>query len=277
MMQNSLGRGEVGRKSVTALTQQQERALARQWQREGDRGARNLLVQSQFGYALTVARRCNRRGTSIEELLAEASLGLIQAANRFDPECGCRFFTYAKYWVRVYITRWASQRSAVLRRSRLLSKVRREWARAFSLVGDGLEARGIVAERLNLSERAIEPLLCAIEQHEVSFDALAPEQIASGSQLRESEIDPEQALLQRVESVRRQRMVSEVLGSLDTRESRIVADRLMADSDCALTLEQLGKEFGVSRERVRQLEERLKQKLARQLQSLAHPEREVAA
>jgi len=69
------------------------------------------------------------------------------------------------------------------------------------------------------------------------------------------------------------RMVREVLQTLDARERRIVARRLMVDGDTALTLKQLGEAFGVSRERVRQLEERTKQKLASKLRGLAHPDR----
>jgi len=86
-------------------------------------------------------------------------------------------------------------------------------------------------------------------------------------------MDPEQFLLRRVERLQRQTLVSEALGTLDIRERRIAARRLMADGDTALTLQQLGKEFGVSGERVRQLEERLKEKLARQLRPLVEPDR----
>ncbi|HYP76794.1 MAG TPA: sigma-70 family RNA polymerase sigma factor [Polyangiaceae bacterium] len=257
--------------SAPVLTLQQEQELARRWQRNGDEAARNLLVQSQLGYARSVARRRNGPSTSVDELLAEGSLGLIQAANRFDPERGYRFFTYAKHWVHVYVSRCANRRCA-LRSTRLLNKVRRERARAISLVGDGPQVRGIIAARLDLSDAEVEALLCALARREVSFEAIAPEQIASESQLRDDETDPEQRLLLQAELSERQALVNEVLGTLDQRERSIVTRRLMADSDTALTLEELGREFGISRERVRQLEARLKQKLARQLRSLSERE-----
>ena len=229
-------------------------------------------MQSQLGYALMVARRSNRSGTSVDELLAEGSLGLIQAANRFDPERGYRFFTYAKHWVHVYISKWATRRSGgMVYNSKRLRKVNQERARAFSLVGDGLAARRLIAERLNLSDDEVDASLGALEAREVSFDAVPPEQITT--LVRPDEPDPEQTLLQRAERVRCQSLVSEVLRTLDARERRIVAERLMVDREGALTLEQLGKEFGVSRERVRQLEERLKHKLARELGRLAEPKR----
>jgi len=249
--------------------------LVRRWQRHGDQAARNLLVQSQFSYVLAVARRCRGPGVSVSELLAEGSLGLIRAANKFDPERGYRFFTYAKHWVHVYVSKCVNRQTTLaLSGSRILNKARRERARAFSLVGEGPEARGITAERLNLSHDEVEALLCLLDQREVSFDALAPEQIANESQPREDEADPEQSLLQRADQQRREAMVREVLGTLNARERVIVARRLMVDGDGALTLEQLAKQFGISRERVRQLEERIKQKLARELRRLT--EREVA-
>jgi RNA polymerase sigma-32 factor len=265
---------EESNKGAPKLSPQQEQELARRWQLDGDTAARNLLVQSQLGYALMAARRSCRPGTSIEELLAEGSLGLIRAANHFDPERGYRFFTYAKHWVHVYVSKWANRRPGVIARdSRLLSKVRRERARAFTLVGEGPDARRMIAERLSRSEDEVEGLLCSLEDRDVWFDAVPPEQIASANQERQAEPDPERSLLERAEGARRQSLVREALGTLDARELRIVTRRLMADSDSRLTLEQIGAEFGVSRERVRQLEERLKQKLASQLRALAAQER----
>jgi RNA polymerase sigma factor (sigma-70 family) len=119
-----------------------------------------------------------------------------------------------------------------------------------------------------------------LDQREVSFEALAPEQVSRGTQSVAHEMDPEQHLLQRVDRAHRQSRVKEVLGTLDSREQRIVARRLMADLDTSLTLQQLGKEFGVSSERVRQLEVRLKLKLAQQLCGLRESDlikRELAA
>ena len=244
--------------------------MARRWLGMGDESARNRLVQSQLGYVRTVARRSRRSGLAIDELLAEGSLGLIRAANKFDPDRGYRFFTYAKHWVHVYVSNCVSRHSRVtLQRTRLLSKATRERARAFSLVGEGLAARQLIAERMTLGIDEVEALLCTIDQREVSFEALAPEQIASDSEPREEEVDPEQLLLRRADRVQRESMVREMLGTLDARERCIVARRLMADSDSMLTLEQLGDEFGVSRERIRQLEKRIKQKLARRFRAPA--------
>ncbi len=273
-MRTSNLRREKCAEVTPALNPEQEQELARLWRRHGDQSARNLLVQSQFGYVLTIARRSRRPGVSIDELLAEGSLGLLRAANKFDPERGYRFFTYAKHWVHVYVSNCVNRRSMVtLQGNRLLSKVRRERARALSLVGEGLEARRIIAQRMNLAVDQVDALLCTLDQREVSFEALGPEQIASGSEPREGETDPEQSLLQRADSLQREAMVRKVLRTLDARERRIVTRRLMADRDAILTLEQLGKEFGVSRERIRQLEERIKEKLARQLRRLNEPER----
>jgi len=270
-MERSQSHYERVASAAPALTAEREQELARLWQRQGDERARNLLVQSQFGYVLAVARRNRRPNVAIDELLAEGSLGLLCAANKFDPERGYRFFTYAKHWVVAYVSHCVNHRSVVtVKDTRLLSKVKKERTRAHGLVGEGLQARRMIADRMKLSDDEVDALLCMLDQREVSFEALAPEQIASESQAHEeNEADPEQCLIQRVDSVQREAMVRAAVGILNARELRIVTRRLMADSDSMLTLSQLGNELGVSRERVRQLEDRVKQKLATQLRALA--------
>jgi RNA polymerase sigma-32 factor len=152
--------------------------------------------------------------------------------------------------------------------TRTLRRARREHARATTLAGEGLPARRVMGERLKLSEEQVDALLEMIERRQVSFEVLASQ---SGS-LNQShfsccEASPEQALVERAEQALRVAAIRGALAVLTERERAIVKHRLMGDESTALTLKELGDEFGVSRERVRQLEERLKRKLAENLRS----------
>ena len=257
-------------KGLPRLTEREERDLAQRWQQAGDQEARNLLVQSQLRFVLVVAQQYCKAGAPLTELVAEVNVGLIHAANKFDPERGCRFFTYAKHWVRVYVSECAIRHSGfALRGSRILRKARREQTRAANLVGEGPEARAVMAERLELPVEQVDALLYLLQRREVSLDSLVLEHTSPDSPLCSTDSSPEQMALQRDEQTRTKTAIKAAVASLDARERRIVAQRLMADDDAVLTLKQLGTEFGVSRERVRQLEERLKQKLAKQMSQLS--------
>ncbi|MET0792888.1 MAG: sigma-70 family RNA polymerase sigma factor [Polyangiaceae bacterium] len=257
-------------KDLPRLSEREERDLARRWQRGGDQEARNLLVQSQLSFVLVVARQYCKAGTPLSELVAEGNVGLIHAANKFDAERGCRFFTYAKHWVRVYVSECAIRHSGfALRGSRMLRKARREQTRAVNLLGEGPEARAVMAQRLEQSAEQVDALLYLLQRREVSLESLLLEHGSPDSALCSPESSPEQVALQRDEQRRTKTAVKDAVAALDARERRIVAQRLMADEDTALTLKQLGTEFGVSRERVRQLEERVKQKLAKQMNDLS--------
>lgn len=213
---------------------------------------------------LFVARKYQRAGVSLSELIAEGHYALLHAAERFDPELGYRFVTYAKYWVRVSISECVIRnRSGRFHDSRMLRKVRREYARAAALVGDGLAARQLLAERLRLNAEQTDGVLSLLEQHQVSFESLGGQHQTSGEEpLYSNEPSPEQVIEQRREAHLLRTAVRDALTALSPRERTIVERRFMADEDAMLTLKELGNGFGVSRERVRQLECRLKRKLA---------------
>lgn len=246
------------------MSELEERAVARRWRDCGDVQARNLLVESQLPFVLFVARKYRRASVSLSELVAEGNYALLHAAELFDPELGYRFVTYAKYWVRAYISECVVRHSSSgFHDSRMLRKARREYSRAAALVGDGMAARQLMAERLQLSPEQTDAALCRLEERQVSFDSLRGERRVLGEDpLCSSELGPEQAIAARREAQLLKAAVRDALAGLSPRERTIVERRLMADDDSMSTLTELGKGFGVSRERVRQLECRLKRKLA---------------
>ena len=238
-----------------------ELRLARRWRNDGDVRARNQLLEAHLGFVLPIARSYHRAGMCLQELIAEGNLGLLRALDRFDPERGFRFVSYAKHWVRVHVSECALRnRYRVFRDSRLLRKVRRAYRRASGLQGEGIRARELAAALLGLSSTDFDALFSVCEQRRVSCElALAELELP-----REHE-DPEHALIRARERVALKGALNAALRDLDARERVIVERRLMADPDSAHTLLELAGELGVSRERVRQLEARLKERLRARL------------
>lgn len=266
---------------VAPLSPEQELKLARRWRDRGDLAARNELIRAHLRYVLPIVRRYDRPAASLRELLAAGNLGLLHALDKFEPERGFRFVTYAKYWIRAYASECAIDNSSpVFRQSRLLRKVRRAYTLASNQIGEGTAARALVASRLGLDTREVDELVTLVEHRRVSLEALTAVSSTAESCPLSSRDSPEQTLLNEDERRLLGRAVREALQSLDPRERRIVEQRLMADDEAALTLKQLGEEFGVSRERVRQLEVRLRRKLADRLRGIREAEaqlQEVAA
>jgi RNA polymerase sigma-32 factor len=269
-MEPSLRRYVDRVQSMALLSREEEMTLARRWREQGDEAARNLLVQSHLRFVLPIARRYHRGGGSMSELVAEGNLGLLRAASKFEPKRGYRFVTYAKNWVRVHVSECAIRSSgSTFGHSRVLRKVRRELARSNTLVGEGPAAQRLLAERLQLSSKQVDALLGLTAQQHVSLECLAPDQSALGEgSLCAKDASPEQAIIEHDERCRLKDAVRHALANLDVRERQIVERRLMVDKETMLTLKQLGEAFGVSRERVRQLEARLKDKLATHFRAL---------
>ena len=243
------------------LSHKEESALARRWRKLGDQAARNLLIQAHLRLVPPIARRYHRPGASLSELVAEGNFGLLRASAKFEPQRGYRFGTYARYWIRACVAECASRNSeGAMAMPRTLRKVRREHARATTIVGDGIDVRGIIAERLQVNPGTVDDLVGLLQRRQVSFESLHSEW-HTDEPFYASEASPEQALLIKTERQLLGEAVRRALVSLSARERRIVDRRLMADAEAMLTLKELGREFGVSRERVRQLEVNIKRKL----------------
>jgi RNA polymerase sigma-32 factor len=243
------------------LSQKEESALARRWRKLGDHAARNLLVQAHLRLVPPIARRYYRPGASLSELVAEGNFGLLRASAKFEPQLGYRFATYARYWIRACVSECAIRNSgAAMSLPRTLRKVRREHARATTIVGDSVDVRRIIAERLQMNPGTVDDLVSLLHRRQVSFESLHSEW-HTDEPLYAREASPEQAMVNKTERELLGEAVRVALLSLNARERRIVDQRLMADAEAMLTLKELGHEFGVSRERVRQLEVNIKRKL----------------
>ena len=250
-----------------AVSREEELTLIRRWRLEQDESARDALVRSSLRHVVSIARRYQRYGIPLSELISEGNFGVVRALTKFDGTRGTLFITYASYWVRACILQhvlrsWSIVGSG-LPRSRLFFKLRRERAKLSGLIGDGAQASVILSERLGISEARLNALLQRVDQRDCSLDAevFQDGSLAMVNTLPSSEPDQEQQVLACEFGGNALAAVRDALTILDDRERYIVQHRMLADRDAELSLADIGRSLGISRERARQLEERAKRKL----------------
>jgi RNA polymerase sigma-32 factor len=261
-------------RSVPRLTREEEHDLALRVQ-AGDAQAAHALVEANLRFVVAVALQYRRYGIPLWELIAEGSLGLMMAVRKFDPERGTRFVTYAGYWIRAYVldlvvksTSMVGAGSGVLR-SKLFFRLRRERAQIANLEQDPQRRIELLAERFNVEPDKARAMLSQLDARDVSLDGTmhADSGLTMLDTLRDDHADQEVELVAAERQARVHSDLTDALRTLDRRERFIVEKRIMGDDE--LSLAELGRQLGVSRERARQLEARAKRKLKRQLEALA--------
>lgn len=260
-------------RTAPRLSREEEHELALR-ARQGERSAANALVEGNLRFVVAIALQYRRYGIPIWELIEEGSLGLMMAVRKFDPERGTRFVTYAGYWVRAYVldlivksTSMVGAGSGVLR-SKLFFRMRRERAQIANLEQDPERRLEILASRFNVDTDKARRMVAQLEARDVSLDSAAhPESnVTLLDTLRDNAGGQEGVLLEAEYHGQLHNELSDALGTLDHRERFIVEKRIMGDEE--LSLAELGRQLGVSRERARQLEARAKRKLRLQLEAL---------
>ena len=253
---------ELGRYSL--LTREGEVELARRIERGGPQGemARRELVESNQGLVIAVARRYADRGLPLSDLAQEGNLGLLKAVDKYNYKLGYRFSTYAIWWIRQGITRALYDKARTIRlpvhivekRTRL-EQVRRGIRRETGTDGELPE----IAERLELPVRRLEQLM------DVVCDPISLDEPLKGQEDRAigetvadlSTPSPHEVMASRELSLR----TLKALSRLDDRERRTLRLRFGIGAHRPHTLEEIGTKFGVTRERVRQIECKALQKL----------------
>jgi len=256
------------------LSRERERQLALRWRAERDAAAREELVRSQLRNVVAIARSYRREsGATLDELIAEGNFGLLQAIEKFDPVYGTRFVTYAAYWIRAYISQYLrSSRSLVTTgvHSKMLSKIRRERQRLVHQTGQEGDHELQLAERLSISPERLRSLAARLEVRDVPWETSGEE---AGGAANEGghlhTLDPEQRILSCEMEAQTALAVKIAVAALSERERFVVERRHMAHRDDQLCLAEIGRCFGVSRERARQIESAALRKLKTALQRSA--------
>ena len=255
------------------LSREEEAELWHRWHDAQDEAASDALVRANLRYAVSIAFKYRRYGLPLTDLIAEGNFGIMHALNKFEPDRGNRFVTYAAYWIRAFILNYIIRSWSMVGggsgalRSKMFFKLRREKVRITNLVGEGEQAEEMLAERFNTSRDHIVELIGRLEARDVSLDAKVFDDgaISLIDTLVSPNVNQEEIFSRTQQDSRVNPIVHAALDTLDRRERYIVEHRLMVDDEEILSLAELGRRLRVSRERARQLEARAKRKLKQRI------------
>jgi len=261
--------------SEPILEREYEAELARKWKYNRDERAMHELVRSYARLVIGAASRYKNYGLPLGDLIQEGNIGLMQAANRFEPEREVRFSTYAAWWIRAsiqdYILRnWsivrtgttAAQKSLFFNLRRLRTKI----DGAATDKGLTYEGREKISKLLGVKMKDVEDMEARMSGGDQSLNALLTEEGDEEYQsfLPDTRPSPEDIVIGMKDSKTRSAWLNSALKTLSDREQRIIRERHLQYE--TVTLEDLGKKLGVSKERVRQLEARAMEKLKQNLE-----------
>jgi RNA polymerase sigma-32 factor len=255
------------------LDRETEHALIVAWQKRGDKRACDRLVRANLRHVVSIALKYRRYGVPVSELIAEGNFGLMHALSKFDSKLGHRFVTYAAYWIRAYVLGYVLRTWSLVGggsgalRSKVFFKLRRERIRLMNLTGDAQEAERLLAERLGVPDATLQRMLQRLDSRDLSLDLKVFDDSTTHliDRVTTSNDNQEDATIHDELLGHAKREVRVALDQLDQRERYIVEQRLLAEPEDELSLAEIGRKLGVSRERARQLEERAKGKLRKQL------------
>jgi RNA polymerase primary sigma factor len=236
------------------LSAEQERELAHR-AAQGDEYAREQLVQANLRLVISVAKHYTGRGLSLIDLIQEGNLGLMRAATQFDPNRGSRFSTYATWWIRQAISRALQEQASLIRIPEHMTKTLQRIRQASALLQQELGREPTVhevAQRTQLHPEQVRELMHAVAKP-ISLEM--PISDSDGSVLGDIIADETEAEWERAIDW------ESLMTSLNEREKAVIRLRYGLGDEPPMTLEEVGKRLGLSKERVRQLESRAIQKM----------------
>jgi len=250
------------------LTAEQEQDYARRYQRDGDLDAARHLVLSHLRLVVAVARGYLGYGLPHADLIQEGNIGLMKAVKRFDPARGVRLVSFALHWIRAeiheYILRnWRLVKVATTKAQRKLFFNLRSLKKGFAPMNRAEAKR--IADALNVKPEEVVEMETRLAGREMAFEADDDDEAyAPVHYLADPSAEPSEQLEAEEEERVRHEGVAQALAALDPRSRRIVEARWLRESNPA-TLHDLADEFGVSAERIRQIEAKAMQKMRKLL------------
>ena len=253
------------------LEPQDEFMLAKRWREHGDHEAAHKLVNSHLRLVAKIATGYRGYGLPISEVISEGNVGLMQAIKRFEPDKGFRLATYAMWWIKAAIQEYILRSWSLVKmgttanQKKLFFNLRKAKSKISALEEGDLRPDQVklIAKRLGVTEQDVVDMNRRLGG-DVSLNAPIRDDGDSGEWqdwLVDEVSDQETRLVEDEESDNRKKALGEALSVLNERERRIFEARRLADDP--ITLEDLAAEFGVSRERVRQIEVRAFEKVQR--------------
>ena len=263
------------------LEHDEEYMLAKAWREHDDVESAHKLVTSHLRLVAKIAMGYRGYGLPVSELISEGNVGMMQAVKRFDPERGFRLATYAMWWIRAAIQEyilhsWSLVKMGTTAAQKKLFFNLRKLKGEIEAIDDGdlrPEHVSEIAEALNVPESDVVSMNRRLAAPDHSLNA--PLRIDGDGEwqdwLVDETPDQETELAEREELEARRELLANALGLLNERERNILTERRLKDSPT--TLEDLSQEYGISRERVRQIEVRAFEKLQRAIRKAAIDQR----
>jgi len=258
------------------LSRDEEFTIAKQYKDEGDVASAHKLVVSNLRFVVKIAHEYKNYGFKTLDLVQEGNVGLMMAVKKFDPDRGYRLISYAVWWIRAQIQGYIQRSWSMVKvgmtsgRRKLFFKLRSEKSKLEQAASNGDRVTaGELAEHLGVSEKDVREMEVVMAGRDFSLDTrLAEDGGATHLDMLE-DVQPTQE--DHLGSYQEQRIlhekIAEVVESSNDKERYIIEHRLMTDEP--MSLQEIGTKFGVSRERIRQLESRVMGKLKTSLAPLA--------
>ncbi|MBQ7760721.1 MAG: RNA polymerase sigma factor RpoD [Clostridia bacterium] len=251
---------------VPLLDSEAEKALAERM-KNGDKVAKNIIIEANLRLVVSIAKKHVGKGMAFLDLIQEGNLGLTKAVEKFDYEKGFKFSTYATWWIRQAITRAIADQARTVRipvhMVETIHKVNRIKKQLTQDLGREPTNEEIGSQANMSADKVRETLKYSLDT--VSLETpIGEEEDSHLGDFIPDEDSPEPSEL--VNEMERKKVIEEVLDTLTDREKKVIKLRYGLDGDAPHTLEQVGKEFNITRERIRQIE-------AKALRKLRHPTR----
>jgi RNA polymerase primary sigma factor len=239
------------------LTREQEQALARRI-RKGDKDALDRLVKANLRFVVSIAKQYSNQGLPLEDLINDGNLGLIKAAHRFDEKRGYKFISYAVWWIRQAMLQSLAEHSRIVRlplnRAGTLYRIGKASRQLDQELGRAPNAREI-AKKLKLSEEEVEDTMHIANTHVSLDDPYSTDQddtsLVDYLQDDSSPMPDEETYGRALSDD-----MEKALATLSERERQILSMYFGLNQEEPLTLEEIGKELGLTRERIRQIKEK---------------------
>jgi RNA polymerase sigma-32 factor len=267
------------------LSPEEETALARRWRDEGDLEAAHKLVTSHLRLVAKIAMGYRGYGLPVGELISEGNVGMMQAVKRFDPDRGFRLATYAMWWIRAAIQEYILHSWSLVKmgttaaQKKLFFNLRRLKGQMQAIEDGDLKPEQVakIARALDVPEQDVVSMNRRLAAPDHSLNA--PVRAESEGEWQDWLVDEsetqEEALAEAEDMGQRKALLDKALATLNERERHIFIERRLKDEPT--TLEELSQQYGISRERVRQIEVRAFEKVQKSMKAQIAERRAGAA